>query len=63
MAMNSATLATLINSKLTTAGFDLAEAVVDDLATAIAEAIVEHIAAAAQVVVAGGSSAGTYSVT
>ena len=62
MALNSATLSGLIQSKLTAAGFNLSAGVADDLAQAIAEAVVEHIQSAAQVVVSGGSSAGTYPV-
>jgi len=63
MALSASGLQTLIETKLTTAGFDLNNGRADDMASAIAEAVVEHITANAQVVVAGGSSAGTYSVT
>ncbi len=63
MALNSATLKTLIDTKLTAAGFNLASGEADVMSQAIAEAVVEHIQAAAQVVVPAGSSAGTYPVT
>jgi len=63
MALDSVALSTLIQSKLTTAGFNLTKGVSDVLAQAIAEAVVEHIQAAAQVPVTSGSSTGTYSVT
>lgn len=63
MALSSITLSALIKDKLTAAGFDLAKGEADVMADAVAEAVVEHIQAAAQVPVTSGSSAGTYSVT
>lgn len=63
MALNSATLQSLIEAKLTAAGFDLQAGEADVMARCIAEAVVEHITSSAAVVVPGGSSAGTYTVT
>jgi len=64
MALDSSALQTLVESKLTAAGFDLTKAPATSLmAQAIAEAVVEHVTANAQVIVSGGSSAGTYSVS
>lgn len=63
MALNSSTLNTLIQAKLTAAGFNLADSQVGPMAQAIAEAVIEHITSSATVVVPGGSSAGVYPVT
>lgn len=64
MALNSAALKTLVEAKLSTAGFDLAKAPnTSALAQAIAEAVVEHITGSAEVVIVAGSSAGTYTVS
>jgi len=64
MALNSTALQALVESKLTAAGFDLEKApATKNMAQAIAEAVVEHVTADAQVVVASGSSAGTYLVS
>jgi len=63
MPLSATSLEALIDTKLQAAGFDLVAGEAGEMAKAIAEAVVEHITANAQVVVAGGSSAGTYSVT
>ena len=64
MALDSTALQTLVESKLTVAGFNLDNAPATSLmARAIAEAVVEHITANAEVIVSGGSSSGTYSVS
>lgn len=64
MAMNTATLATEIESELKAQGFitsgDHAKA--EKLCTAIANAVVNHIKANAKAVVASGSSAGQHSI-
>lgn len=64
MALASAALEGLIVSKLAAAGFDVSNehAQIKVLANAIAEAVVEHITAAADVAVTSGSSAGSYKV-
>jgi len=63
--MSSDALKGLIISKLQARGFDTQNehATVSILAQAIAQAVVEHIQANAQVQVSGGSSAGTYQVS
>lgn len=63
MALNSTTLKNLIETKLTAAGFNLTAGQADIMAQAVAEAVVEHITGAAQVVITVGSSAGTYPVS
>lgn len=64
MALNSSALKGLIVSKLNAAGITTSgeHAKAQLMAEAIAEAVVEHVTANAQVIVAGGSSAGTYKV-
>ena len=62
MAIDSSALGASIKSKLESKGFKIIE-FNSCLAEAIAEAEVEHIQQNAQVVVSGGSSAGTYQVT
>lgn len=64
MALDAQTLEILITSKLQAAGFKTSgqHAQSAEMAKAIAGAVVEHITAAAEVTVTGGSSAGTYKV-
>lgn len=65
MALNSATLKTELVTKLKAQGFktDNEHAKTADMAQAIAEAVVEHILANAEVKVTSGSSAGDYGVS
>lgn len=64
MALNTSSLEGLITAKLEAAGFNVtgkhSQATV--MAKAIAESVVEHITANAEVSVTGGSSSGTYKV-
>ena len=62
MALDSGALSSAIKSELASNGFVASEKN-NALADAIAKAVVEHITSNAQVVVDGGSSAGTYTVT
>lgn len=64
MPLNANTLASLITQKVkdVEAGYQNGQKDPDEAYIAICEAIVEHIQADAQVVVASGSSAGTYKV-
>ena len=64
MAITSASLKSKIEIELTSAGFVLTgeHAQASAMAQAIANAIIDEITSNAQVVVAGGSSAGTYQV-
>ncbi|WP_324171985.1 hypothetical protein [Sulfurimonas sp.] len=61
MAINSSTLGASIKSRLESKGFKMIE-FNGAMAEAIAEAVVEHFQQNAQVIVSGGSSAGTYQV-
>lgn len=65
MALNAGVLKGLIVSELVNQGFVSTggHARIEKMADAIATAVVAHITAAADVVVAGGSSAGTYKVS
>jgi len=63
MALVASDLQSLIDSKVQSAGFDLSKSSFQIMSKAIAEAVVEHITANAQVVVSSGSSAGTYTVS
>lgn len=64
MALSSGSLQGLIDSKLESAGLDFNDkSSLKILTQAIAEAVVEHITASAQVAVTGGSSSGTYKVS
>tara|TARA_R110002167_G_scaffold98718_10_gene259422 strand:+ start:2823 stop:3020 length:198 start_codon:yes stop_codon:yes gene_type:complete len=64
MALSAETLKALIVTELTAAGFVTQGqyARSEQLATALARAIVGHIQQAAEVPVSGGSSSGNYSV-
>ncbi|WP_294963828.1 hypothetical protein [Sulfurimonas sp.] len=62
MALDSDTLATDIQTNLTSCGFGLI-AQNKCFCEAIAKAVVEHIKASAEVPVTTGSSSGTYKVT
>ena len=65
MALDSSSLEGLITSKLKAAGFNVSgeHSKANVMAKAIAEAVVEHITANAEVPVPGGSSKGIYKVT
>ena len=65
MALSADTLQALIVTELNAAGFvtEGEYARGEQLAAALARAIVTHITTAAEVPVSGGSSAGTYQVT
>ncbi len=65
MALNASALGHLIDAKLQAAGFKTVgqHAHVVTMSKAIAEAVVEHITAEAEVSVTSGSSSGTYKVT
>lgn len=63
MALNASTLKGLIKSKVDAVDFENGEISNDAVLLALAEAIVDHIKADAAVVIAGGSSAGSYKVT
>ena len=64
MALNAAGLASEMKSKMDAVANSYKDGTKDnnDTLKALAEAIIEHIEANAEVVVAGGSSAGTYPV-
>lgn len=64
MSLNKNTLKGLVISEMTAQGIKVSgeHAWAEKLATAIANAVVGHITASAQVRVNGGSSAGTYKV-
>ena len=64
MPLNAEALESAIISKLKSEGFvtNNQYAKTEKMAKAIAEAVVEHITANAQVVIESGSSAGTYGV-
>lgn len=64
MALNAAGLEALIKTELEAAGIKTTgeHAQAAAIATAVANAVVAHIQSSAQVVVAGGSSSGTYPV-
>lgn len=64
MALDSSTLSSLILSELESAGFTGSGQYsrAQELADAIAAAVVSHIQASADVTVTSGSSAGTYPV-
>jgi len=63
MALNASTLKGLIKSKVDAINDDNGGISNDAVLQALADAIVEHIKADAAVVIAGGSSAGSYKVT
>jgi len=62
MALNASTLKGLIKSKVDAINDDNGGISNDAVLQALADAIVEHIKADAAVVIAGGSSAGSYKV-
>lgn len=65
MALNAATLAGLIQTKVDAIADSYRNGEKDnnDALEAIAEAIIEHITSDGQVIIASGSSAGTYGIT
>jgi len=63
MALNASTLKGLIKSKVDAINDDNGGISNDAVLQALADAIVEHIKPDAAVVIAGGSSAGSYKVT
>lgn len=63
MALNANTLKGLIKSKVDAINDDNGGISNDAVLQALADAIVEHIKASADVIVTGGSSAGTYKVS
>lgn len=65
MALSASKLEQLVLSKLQAAGFTTSgeHAKVGVIAKAVAESVVEHITADAQVPVSSGSSAGVYKVS
>lgn len=65
MALNKSTLKGLVITEMTAQGIKVSgeHAWAEKLATAIANAVVAHITASAQVAVTGGSSSGTYKVS
>lgn len=62
MALSAATLKSLMKTKVDDITRDAGSITNDDALQALADAIIEHIKADAQVVVTGGSSSGTYKV-
>lgn len=63
MALNATALKGAIKAAIDGIDVDSGEITNDDVIQALATGIIDHITSNAQVVVAGGSSAGTYSVT
>ncbi len=65
MALNAATLAGLIQTKVDALADSYRNGEKDnnDALEAIAEAIIEHITSDGQVIITSGSSAGTYGIT
>lgn len=64
MSLSNSALKGLIVGEMTAQGIEVAgdHAWAEKLAEAVANAVVAHITASAQVTVSGGSSAGTYKV-
>lgn len=64
MALNNRALTAMIVTQLEKQGFETTgeDSKAEELAEAIATAVVSHITASAEVTVAGGSSAGKYKV-
>ncbi len=63
MALDATTLKTLMKSKVDAITKDAGSITNDDALQALADAIIEHITSNAQVIVSGGSSAGSYTVS
>ncbi len=63
MALNATTLKNLIKSSVDSIDVDNGEITNDQVIEALANAIVTHITSSGQVIIAGGSSSGVYSIT